>query len=77
MAAKPILGARSFPRNSLLRSALAVSSTCNLGVLQRGAVSAGGMGDEGIQLMHPSIRLGCQKNKQLPSLSKERLSLPA
>lgn len=32
---------------------------------------------EEIQLMHPSIRLGCQKTQPLPSLSEERDSLPA
>lgn len=45
MAAKPILEARSFLRNSLRRSAVAVSSTRNLGGQRRGAVSAGGMGE--------------------------------
>lgn len=39
---------------------------------QLGAVFAGGWGSEGIWLMHPSIRLGCQKTKPLPSLSEER-----
>lgn len=50
----------SFPNNSQWRSALDVSSTCNLGGLQRGAISAGARASKGIQLMHPSIRLSCQ-----------------
>lgn len=77
MAAKPTLVARSFPRSSLRRSALAVSSLCNPGGCGGEQYLLGGRGSEGIPLMHPSIRLGCQKIKPLPSLSEERLSLPA
>lgn len=71
MSAKPIWVARSFPRTSLQRPALAVSTLGDCGEEQDHG------GSDGIRLMHPSIRLGCQKGKRLPFLSEERLPLPA